>query len=65
MRNGIHKLSDMIGTKTVRSQYGRSVPIPYPATVPQRIVASWWVLTGRAEAVIWPEDGELEDAIDV
>lgn len=28
-----------------------------------RMRAAWWVLTGRAHAVVWPKDGELEAAI--
>ena len=31
---------------------------PYTAG---RILAAWWVLTGRAYAIRWPVPGELED----
>jgi hypothetical protein len=33
---------------------------PYDAN---RLVAAWWVLTGRAYAFVWPKDGDLERVI--
>ena len=32
---------------------------PYDS-LPSRIRAAWWVLTGRAHALIWPEAGDIE-----
>jgi hypothetical protein len=63
---GIHKLADMIGHKGCSAHIGcgvyvRSVPEPFSGN---RLTAAWWVLTGRAYAVIWPRDGELEAALD-
>lgn len=40
--------------------WARSVAEPYTAN---RLVAAWWVLTGRAYALRWPEAGELEAAL--
>jgi hypothetical protein len=37
-----------------------AVAEPYTAN---RLVAAWWVLTGRAYALRWPQAGELEDAL--
>ena len=34
-----------------------AVSEPYTAG---RIKAAWWVLTGRAYAVLWPKPGDLE-----
>lgn len=57
---GIHTLSNMIGPGSATTPKGRAVPLPYPG---RRLLKAWWVLTGRAEAVIWPEPGDLEAAI--
>lgn len=37
-----------------------AVPEPYTAG---RLMAAWWVLTGRAFAFAWPKPGDLEDAL--
>lgn len=37
-----------------------AVPEPYSGG---RLRAAWWVLTGRAHALIWPKPGELEESI--
>lgn len=37
-----------------------AIPEPYTAG---RLLAAWWVLTGKAYAFKWPEPGELERAI--
>jgi hypothetical protein len=29
---------------------------PHSTSFLQRLVAGWWVVTGRAHAVIWPDD---------
>lgn len=56
---GIHRLKDMIGPPGCSTPHGRAVPEPYGG---RRLLKAWWVLTGRAEAVIWPEPGDLEAA---
>lgn len=40
----------------------RAIPEPYTAN---RLVTAWWVLKGRAYAIIWPKHGELETALGV
>ena len=35
-------------------------PPPWSRWVRARVLAAWWVLTGRAIALQWPRDGELE-----
>lgn len=65
---GVHVLASMIGFEntTVTLDNGavyRAVPLPYPCNWLQRIEAAWWVLTGRAEAVVWPDAGDLEFAL--
>ena len=57
----IHQL-DGIYSKGVQSRLedGRvvaAVSEPYTAG---KIKAAWWVLTGRAYAVLWPKAGDLE-----
>lgn len=37
-----------------------AVSEPYTAG---RLLAAWWVLTGKAYAFAWPEPGELDKAI--
>lgn len=66
MIKGVHRLSDMVGSKensstaSGRDGYFCAVPIPYRGN---NIAAAWAVLTGKAVAVKWPEPGELEDAV--
>jgi hypothetical protein len=61
---GVHRLSNIFGDlRTIQmglpdGRYVTAVCEPYAAN---RIAAAWWVLTGRAYALIWPEAGELED----
>jgi len=57
---GVHALRDMIGTPQHQTPWGWAVPLPHPG---RRLLKAWWVLTGRAEAVVWPEPGELEDVL--
>lgn len=61
---GIHTIRDMVGpddcSTNIGSYWVRSVPSPYYG---RRILKAWWVLTGRAEAVIWPQPGDLEVAL--
>lgn len=63
---GVNRLSNMI-SRTVQTQYKgqifRAVPTPYRKNWLESLRASWWVLTGRAEAVIWPGPSELEQAL--
>lgn len=64
---GINRIGDMVSAH-VRTQRGGkwvcAVPTPYHKNIRESIRAAWWVFTGRAEAVIWPEAGDLEAAID-
>lgn len=52
-------------SKTGRSvrMWSRAIPEPYPATIFERFRAAWWVLTGRAVAMMWPKPGEIEHAL--
>lgn len=59
---GIHMLRDVLGNSNCRAGHPtfgevRSIPLPYTAN---RWTAAWWVLTGRAYALQWPENGDLE-----
>jgi hypothetical protein len=47
-------------TTNVGSKWVQAVGEPYTAG---RLLAAWWVLTGRAYALRWPAPGELEAAI--
>ena len=42
------------------SKYAFAVAKPYTAG---RLLAAWWVLTGKAYAFAWPKPGDLEAAI--
>ena len=61
---GIHRIGDMysfgVGAGLPDGRYVRAVAMPYDGN---RLRAAWWVLTGRAYAVIWPDAGELEQAL--
>lgn len=66
---GINRIGSMIGSKhtqagTLNGPWYRAVPSPYHTFGFQRLRAAWWVLTGRAHAVVWPEHGDLERALD-
>lgn len=65
---GINSISSMIGTRNAEVHVGtrwfRAVPAPYHTFGVERLRAAWWVLTGRAHAVVWPEAGDLEKALD-
>ncbi len=65
---GINRLSSMfLNSGQVSTQRNgrcvRAVPEPYHKNIWESIRAAWWVFTGKAEAVIWPKAGDLEDAI--
>jgi hypothetical protein len=49
---------------TMRGREVRAVPEPYHTMGFERLRAAWWVLTGRAHAIVWPEPGELEAAME-
>ena len=62
---GVHTLRDMLGSPSCQAglpdgRYVRAIPEPFTGN---RIVAAWWVFTGRAHAVVWPKSGELEAAL--
>ena len=63
---GIHTVHDMfgnlnkVGAGLPDGRYVAAVPEPYDGN---KLVAAWWVLTGRAYAVVWPKPGELEAAL--
>jgi hypothetical protein len=63
---GVHTISNMFARRDQVSaglKDGRIVTAvcePYSAN---RLQAAWWVLTGRAYAVVWPSPGDLEDAL--
>lgn len=69
----IHSLRNMVGDATVTTQFHdaiarksswvRSVPEPFYGGLLDRLNDAWTVITGRAFAVRWPTDGELEDAL--
>jgi hypothetical protein len=43
--------------------YAHAVALPYASNFLERVAAAWWVLTGRAHAMQWPEPGDVEDAL--
>jgi hypothetical protein len=58
---GVHTLRDIydpsVSTVTTDGQLVAAVALPYPGN---SLIAAWWVLTGRAYAVVWPRAGDLE-----
>lgn len=65
---GIHTIRDLVAPPGVQAglpdgRYVRAVAEPYSCNLFEGIRAAWWVLTGRAYAVIWPKPGDLEQAI--
>lgn len=66
---GVNRLSSMFPhsgqVSTQRNgRWVRAVATPYRKNFFEAIRAAWWVFTGKAEAVVWPQAGDLEDAID-
>lgn len=62
---GVHTIRDIAGaahcsTSLPDGRWVRAVPAPYTGN---RIQAAWWVLTGRAYAIIWPTAEDLANAI--
>ena len=66
---GIHSLGDMISSFGIetrdasRNRWFRAVPEPYRPDIFQKIRACWWIIRGKAHAVVWPEPGDLEEAL--
>ena len=66
MPHCIHRLANMIcGDAQQQDNLGawvRAVPLPYPGG---RLRAAWWILTGKAYAVQWPDPGDLERSLGI
>jgi len=64
---GIHAITDIysayVHTVTSDGRFVRAVAEPYSANLLERGRAAWWVLTGRAQAVVWPVPGDLEKCL--
>lgn len=58
---GVHAISDIYSAGCQAGlpdgSYVAAVAVPYTGN---RIVAAWWVLTGRAFALKWPKPADLE-----
>lgn len=66
---GINTIFSMVAPQGVHAglpdgSWVRAVPEPYPPFLHERLRAAWWVLTGRAHAVVWPKAGDLEKALE-
>lgn len=63
---GVHALSDMFSKGCEAGMPGnrRAFAVAEPYTG-NRLVAAWWVLTGRAYALQWPKAGDLERALGI
>lgn len=64
---GVHKVKDLVygphvQTIDKRGMWVRAVPIPYSGN---KLIACWWIIRGKAHALIWPEPGDLEAALNV
>lgn len=61
---GVHHIGNIYAPNVAaglpNGRHVRAVAMPYEGN---RLIAAWWVLTGRAYALVWPENGELEDAL--
>lgn len=66
---GVNTIGSMVsrdvlcGPRQADGEWVMSVPVPYRKNFIESVVAAWWVLTGKAEAVVWPEAGEIEKAL--
>lgn len=65
---GINALANMISGPGLESSrdgvlWERAVPVPYRKNWRETIRAAWWVVTGKAEAVVWPDAGEYDRLI--
>lgn len=58
---GVHVIGDIYaaGNSAEMPEGGWAIAVPEPYTG-NRLVAAWWVLTGRAYALQWPKAGDLE-----
>jgi hypothetical protein len=64
----MYRIADMIGPQFVQrrlldGRFVRAVPIPYPTKIRERLKPAFLVLIGKAYATQWPEDGDLEKAL--
>ena len=63
---GVQAIGDMysrgVSAGLPDGRWVAAVAVPYPCNVIERVRAAWWVLTGRAHALVWPKAGDLEDA---
>lgn len=61
---GVHTLGDMfsphVNAGLPDGRWVKAVAEPYTAG---QLRAAWWVLTGRAYAIVWPKAGDLEKAV--
>jgi hypothetical protein len=61
---GVHAISDIYRPGVTAGLPGGrtviAVPEPYRGG---RLRAAWWVLTGRAVALVWPKAGDLENGL--
>jgi len=63
--NRLHNIfarRDQVSAGLPDGRYVTAVCEPYDS-FPSRVRAAWWVVTGRAHALVWPEAGELELAL--
>lgn len=65
---GVHTIRSMVAPDGVQvglrdGRCARAVPEPYAPNLFERFRAAWWVLSGSAHAVLWPEPGDLERAM--
>ena len=61
---GVHSIGDIYPADCAAGlpdgRYVRAVAEPYHGN---RLSAAWWVLTGRAHAIVWPKPGDLERSL--
>jgi len=61
---GVNTVQDMwpsyVHTSMPDGRYVRAVAAHYHTNPLERIRVAWWILTGRAHAVVWPKPGDLE-----
>lgn len=58
---GVHVIGDIYHPDVGGLPDGRYVAAVAEPYCSNRLVAAWWVLTGRAYALVWPQPGDLED----
>lgn len=61
---GVHTIANIYSESALAGMpdggWAQAVCLPYHGTLLERVRAAWWVLTGRAYALQWPEPGDLE-----